>query len=156
LLIPGFSIIAEVFHLVDLTKITLLNESVIMALGISSCLCSCLAVVYGKWIIYLITSVILIASCCWGAAAKSYYSLLAARIVQGDSSAMIFTGMFPSDAMPGLGMGGFFALAGKASINDVFFLHERRVRAGLWSLAVIVCIMQRMICIGCSNLSILL
>lgn len=37
-------------------------------------------------------------------------------------------------------MGGFFALAGTASINDVFFVHERGLRAGLWNFAVIVSI----------------
>ena len=34
-------------------------------------------------------------------------------------------------------MGGFFALAGTASINDVFFVHERGKRVGLWNLGVI-------------------
>jgi hypothetical protein len=37
-------------------------------------------------------------------------------------------------------MGRFFALAGTASINDVFFVHERGRRAGLWNFAVIVSI----------------
>jgi MFS family permease len=35
-------------------------------------------------------------------------------------------------------MGGFFALAGTASINDVFFIHQRGTRVGLWNFAVIV------------------
>ena len=35
-------------------------------------------------------------------------------------------------------MGGFFALAGTASINDVFFVHERGRRVGLWNFAIIV------------------
>jgi MFS family permease len=34
-------------------------------------------------------------------------------------------------------MGGFFALAGTGSINDVFFVHERGTRVGLWNLGVI-------------------
>jgi MFS family permease len=34
-------------------------------------------------------------------------------------------------------MGSFFGLAGTASINDVFFVHERGTRVGLWNLAVI-------------------
>jgi hypothetical protein len=34
-------------------------------------------------------------------------------------------------------MGGFFSLAGTASINDVFFVHERGLRVGLWNAAVI-------------------
>lgn len=83
LLVPGFSVISGVFHLESLTKVTLLNGSLVMALGVSSYLCSCLAVVYGKRIIYLITSVMLVATCCWGAASQSYGSLLASRIFQG-------------------------------------------------------------------------
>lgn len=37
-------------------------------------------------------------------------------------------------------MGGFFALAGTATINDVFFVHERGLRVGLWNLASIASI----------------
>lgn len=37
----------------------------------------------------------------------------------------------------GLGMGGFFALAGTASLNDLFFVHERGFRVGLWNFGVI-------------------
>lgn len=37
----------------------------------------------------------------------------------------------------GLGMGGFFALAGTNSINDVFFVHKRGLRVGLWNFAVL-------------------
>ena len=81
-LVPGFNIIAEDFG-IDLTKVTLLNGSLIMALGISSYLASCFARLYGKRIIFLSTSILLIASSCWGAAAKSYNSLLAARTFQG-------------------------------------------------------------------------
>jgi MFS family permease len=35
-------------------------------------------------------------------------------------------------------MGGFFSLAGTASINDIFFVHERGTRVGFWNFAVIV------------------
>jgi MFS family permease len=38
----------------------------------------------------------------------------------------------------GLGMGGFFALAGTASINDIYKVDERGWRVGLWNFAVIV------------------
>ncbi|KIW18725.1 hypothetical protein PV08_03014 [Exophiala spinifera] len=117
-LVPGFTIIVATFN-VSLTQVTLLNGSLVMALGVSSYLCACLAEVTGKRPVFLATSVLLVASSCWGAAAKSYGSLLAARIFQG------------------LGMGSFFALAGTISINDVFFVHERGLRVGLWNSAVI-------------------
>lgn len=38
----------------------------------------------------------------------------------------------------GLGMGGFFALAGTASLNDIYNIDERGWRIGLWNFAVIV------------------
>jgi hypothetical protein len=85
LLVPGFGIIAVHFD-ITLTKVTLLNGSLVMALGVSSYLCSVLAIIYGKRLIFLITTIILIASCCWGAAAKTYTSLLVSRIFQGEST----------------------------------------------------------------------
>lgn len=38
----------------------------------------------------------------------------------------------------GLGMGCFYALAGTASINDMFFVHERGRRVGLWNFSILV------------------
>ncbi|KAL4908877.1 hypothetical protein BDW74DRAFT_165598 [Aspergillus multicolor] len=119
LLVPGFAVMAAELN-IDLTSVTLLNGSLVMALGVSAYLCSCFAMCYGKRVVYLFTTVLLVASCCWAAASKSYESLIAARVFQG------------------LGMGGFFALAGTASINDVFFIFERGLRVGLWNFAVIV------------------
>ena len=54
-----------------------------MALGVSAYITNALATTYGTRLIYLTTTLALIATCCWGAAAKSYGSLLAARIFQG-------------------------------------------------------------------------
>ncbi|RDW81265.1 uncharacterized protein DSM5745_04822 [Aspergillus mulundensis] len=119
LLVPGFAVMAAELT-VDLTSVTLLNGSLVMALGVSAYLCSCFAMCYGKRVVYLFTTVLLLASCCWAAASRSYASLIASRVFQG------------------LGMGGFFALAGTASINDVFLVYERGLRVGLWNFAVIV------------------
>ncbi|KAJ5691882.1 hypothetical protein N7462_001305 [Penicillium macrosclerotiorum] len=91
-----------------------------MALGISAYVCSCSARCFGKRPVYLFTTILVLAACCWGAASKSYTSLLASRVFQG------------------LGMGGFFALAGTASINDIYNVDERGWRVGLWNFAVIV------------------
>jgi MFS family permease len=82
LLVPGFGLIAVAFQ-ITITQVTLLNGSLVMALGVSSYVCSCLATIYGKRMIYLFTTIILIATSCWGAAAKTYTSLLVARVFQG-------------------------------------------------------------------------
>ncbi|KAL3488553.1 carbon-nitrogen hydrolase [Aspergillus germanicus] len=119
LLVPAFAVVAADLE-VDLTRVTLLNGSLVMALGVSAYACSSFARCFGKRPVYVFTTVLVLVSCCWAAASRSYSSLVASRVFQG------------------LGMGGFFALAGTASINDVFLVHERGRRVGLWNFAVIV------------------
>ena len=121
LLIPGFSIVAEEFE-ITLTEVTLLNGALVMTLGISAYLCAFLADICGRRLIFLTTTTISIIGCVWASYATSYPSLLASRTVQG------------------LGMGGFMSLAGTASINDVFFVHERGRRIGLWNFAVLLAV----------------
>jgi hypothetical protein len=82
LLVPGFTTVAADLG-VSLTQVTLLNGSLVMALGFSAYVANALATTYGTRLIFLTTTLGLIATCCWGAAAKSYGSLLAARIFQG-------------------------------------------------------------------------
>ncbi|VUC30628.1 unnamed protein product [Clonostachys rosea] len=118
-LVPGFSIVASSFE-VGLSKVALLNGALIMALGVSSYICAPLASVFGRRLVYLATTVVLIVACIWAALAQSYGSLIGARSLQG------------------LGMGSFFAVAGTNSINDVFFVHQRGRRVGLWNFSVIV------------------
>jgi MFS family permease len=89
LLVPGFNIVASYFQ-VTLTKVALLNGSLVMALGVSSYLCSCFSIVYGRRLVYLFTTLLLVATCCWGAAAQSYRSLLAARVFQGALLLLLF------------------------------------------------------------------
>lgn len=118
-LVPGFSIVAAAFQ-INLTQVTLLNGSLVMALGVSAYVCGPLTTLWGRRLIFLFTTLIMVFGCVWAGSAKSYNSLLGARIFQG------------------LGMGTFFSVAGTASINDVFFIHQRGSRAGFWNFAVIV------------------
>jgi predicted MFS family arabinose efflux permease len=82
LLVPGFATVAADLG-VTLTQVTLLNGSLVMALGVSAYVANALATAYGTRLIFLATTLALVATCCWGAAARSYGSLLAARIFQG-------------------------------------------------------------------------
>ena len=82
LFVPGFAVLVAHFD-VPLTSITLLNGSLVMALGVSAYLCACFAAVFGKRIVYLVTTTILVVTCCWAAASKSYISLLVSRVFQG-------------------------------------------------------------------------
>jgi MFS family permease len=55
----------------------------IVAIAFGSLICNALAVKYGKRPVYLVTSLGLTVTCFWAAAAKSFVSLVAARVVQG-------------------------------------------------------------------------
>ncbi|RGP62952.1 hypothetical protein FSPOR_8936 [Fusarium sporotrichioides] len=118
-IVPAFGIVSQAFH-TSLTHITLLNGSLVLALGVSSFVSSVISDLWGRRLIFLLTSIMLVVSCIWAAVAQGYESLLAARVFQG------------------LSMGPFFSLAGTSCVNDVFFLHERGLRVGLWNFAIIV------------------
>lgn len=79
---PGFVVLVNTFH-EPISRISLLNGTLILTLGVSAYLSSFLAGVVGNRLIYLTTTIILIATCAWGAASQSYNSLLGARILQG-------------------------------------------------------------------------
>lgn len=82
LLVPGFNIVAANLD-VSLTKVALLNGALVMGLGFGVYVCGALATVCGNRMLYLVTSALLVPFTCWGAAAQSYNSLLAARVFQG-------------------------------------------------------------------------
>jgi MFS family permease len=81
-LVPGFNIVAADLG-VTLTQVAVLNGALIMGLGFGVYCCSALATVYGNRLMFLLTTLLLVPVCCWGAAAASYDSLLAARVFQG-------------------------------------------------------------------------
>ena len=118
LLGPGFGVLAVYFN-ESLDKIIQINGCLILTLGISSYLCNQLCCIYGKRPLFLLTGVVSLASIIWGANAKSYASMIGARVVQG------------------LGMGMTYSAAGTVSISDVFFVHERARVVGIWSFAVL-------------------
>lgn len=69
---------------VDLSKlISGVQGGLICAIAVGSIICNGLAIKYGKRPVYLVTSVGLAVTCFWAAAAKSFTSLVAARVVQG-------------------------------------------------------------------------
>ncbi|KAI1019937.1 hypothetical protein LB503_006097 [Fusarium chuoi] len=118
-LVPAFGIVSQTFQ-TPLSNVALLNGSLILGLGVSSYLSAIISDLWGRRIIFVLTSVLLVVSNIWAAASQGYESLLAARVFQG------------------LAMGPCFSLAGTSCVNDVFFLHQRGRRVGLWNFAVIV------------------
>lgn len=118
LLGPGFGVLAVYFD-ESLDKIIQINGSLILTLGISSYVCNQLCCVFGKRPLFMLTAVVTFASIIWAANARSYASIIGARVVQG------------------LGMGMTFSAAGTVSISDVFFVHERARVVGIWSFTIL-------------------
>lgn len=65
------------------TFISGVQGGLIVAIAFGSLICNALAVKFGKRPIYLATTIGLMVTCFWAAAAKSFTSLVAARVIQG-------------------------------------------------------------------------
>jgi MFS family permease len=83
LLSPAFVELAAEFNITLSAFIQGVQGGVIVAIAFGSLICNALAVKYGKRPVYLITTVGLMVTCFWCAAAKSFGSLVAARVIQG-------------------------------------------------------------------------
>lgn len=114
LLAPVMTEFKTTFH-ESLNTLTYLVGAFMMAMGVSSLFFAPSAVLYGKRLIYLVSQVIFFGSCLWGAKAKSFGSLLGARILMGIGSG-------PAESLP------------SASIAEIFFAHERAYRTGIYTL----------------------
>ena len=86
-----------------------------LGLGIGSVLMSPTAILYGKRPVYLSTAVAFVLSSVWCASSPTYTSLLVARIFQG-------LAVSPVECLP------------SATIAEIFFLHERAYRLGIYTL----------------------
>lgn len=86
-----------------------------MGLGLGSVVMSPTAILFGKRPVYLATAMAFSVTCVWCALSPNYLSLLLARIVQGVS-------ISPVECLP------------SASIAEIYFLHERAYRLGIYTL----------------------
>ncbi|EKV19322.1 hypothetical protein PDIG_03520 [Penicillium digitatum PHI26] len=66
------------------------------------------------------------------------FTTVAAQFETNLRSIALLNGALVMASGVSLGIGAFFALAGTSSINDVFFVHERGIRVGLWNFGVII------------------
>ncbi|RDW76997.1 MFS general substrate transporter-48 [Coleophoma cylindrospora] len=114
ILAAGFSNVASTYN-VAVSKVSLTTGLYMMGLGVGSVLASPTAILYGKRPVYLFGAIMFIATSCWCAASPSYNSLLIARIFQGMS-------VSPVECLP------------SATIAEIFFLHERAYRIGIYTL----------------------
>ncbi|KAK8069608.1 hypothetical protein PG994_006224 [Apiospora phragmitis] len=118
LLTSAFVPLAQEFD-VPLERFTLgCNGAMIAAISAGSLICNTLAVKFGKRPVYLVTSIGLFVANFWGAEAKSFGSLVAARTICGFC-------MAPMEALV------------PASIADIWFVHERGYRTAIFNLGVL-------------------
>ncbi|KAK9490058.1 major facilitator superfamily domain-containing protein [Lipomyces doorenjongii] len=114
ILAAGFSTLAAEFN-VSLSTLAYLVGGYMLALGFGSVIMSPTAILYGKRLTYLLGTVIFLASALWAGGSSSFASLLAARIVMG-------FGVAPCESLP------------SATIAEIYFLHERAYRLGIYTL----------------------
>ncbi len=114
ILAAGFTNVASTYD-VSVSRVALTTGLYMMGLGVGSVFASPTAILYGKRPVYLFGAVLFIATSIWCAVSPSYNSLLLARIFQGVS-------VSPVECLP------------SATIAEIFFLHERAYRLGIYTL----------------------
>lgn len=110
----GFTDVAHTYD-VEVETVALTTGLYMMGLGVGSVIASPTAILYGKRPVYLASSVLFIGTSLWAAWSPSFNSLLAARVFQGMA-------VSPVECLP------------SATIAEIFFLHERAYRIGIYTL----------------------
>lgn len=114
ILAAGFNNVAVTYN-VSIPQVALTTGLYMMGLGVGSVIASPTAILFGKRPVYLVGAILFIISSVWCAASPNYASLVVARVVQGMS-------VSPVECLP------------SATIAEIFFLHERAYRVGIYTL----------------------
>lgn len=113
-LAAGFFEVAETYD-VTTERVALTTGLYMMGLGVGSVFAAPTAILFGKRPVYLFSAVLFICSVVWCALAPTFTQLIIARILQGVS-------VSPVECLP------------SATIAEIFFLHERAFRVGIYTL----------------------
>ncbi|KAI9772593.1 MAG: hypothetical protein M1835_006255, partial [Candelina submexicana] len=113
-LAAGFTDVAATYK-VSIPQVALTTGLYMMGLGLGSVVASPTAILYGKRPVYLVGLILFILSAVWCALSPNYPSLVIARIVMGFA-------VSPVECLP------------SATIAEIFFLHERAYRVGVYTL----------------------
>jgi MFS family permease len=113
-LAAGFNDVARTYD-ITIPQVALTTGLYMLGLGLGSVVASPTAILWGKRPVYLTAIVLFTLSSIWCALSPSYASLVIARIVQGLS-------VSPVECLP------------SATIAEIFFLHERAYRLGVYTL----------------------
>lgn len=114
ILAAGFDNVAHSFN-VTYSQVALTTGLYMMGLGVGSVIFSPTAILFGKRPVYLGSAILFILTSVWCALAPSYAQLATARVFQGIS-------VSPVECLP------------SATIAEIFFLHERAFRVGIYTL----------------------
>ncbi|KAJ8125559.1 hypothetical protein O1611_g8079 [Lasiodiplodia mahajangana] len=114
ILAAGFTDVANDYD-IDISQVSLTTGLYMLGLGLGCVVFSPTAILYGKRPVYLFSSILFIASAVWCALSPSFTSLILARIFQGIA-------VSPVECLP------------SATIAEIFFLHERAFRLGIYTL----------------------
>jgi len=114
ILAAGFGDVAHDLH-VDVPTVSLTTGLYMMGMGLGSVVFSPTAILYGKRPVYLFGAILFIVSSIWCAVSPNFTSLVLARIFQGIA-------VSPVECLP------------SATIAEIFFLHERAFRIGIYTL----------------------
>ncbi|KAJ4362896.1 hypothetical protein N0V83_010013 [Neocucurbitaria cava] len=113
-LAAGFNDVAATYN-VTIPQVALTTGLYMLGLGIGSVVASPTAILWGKRPVYLGAIILFTVSSIWCALSPNYASLVVARIVQGFA-------VSPVECLP------------SATIAEIFFLHERAYRLGIYTL----------------------
>lgn len=114
ILAAGFNDVAETYDVTP-QRVALTTGLYMMGLGVGSVIASPTAILFGKRPVYLFSAILFILSAVWCALAPNFNHLIVARILQG-------VALSPVECLP------------SATIAEIFFLHERAFRVGIYTL----------------------
>ena len=114
ILAAGFTNVSETYG-VSVPRVALTTGLYMMGLGVGSVIASPTAIAFGKRPVYLATSLMFVLTAVWCALSPNYASLVTARVFQGIA-------VSPVECLP------------SATIAEIFFLHERAYRLGIYTL----------------------
>lgn len=114
ILAAGFDNVAATYQ-VTIPQVALTTGLFMMGLGIGSVVASPTAILFGKRPVYLVGIILFLLSSVWCALSPNYSSLVVARVFMG-------LAVSPVECLP------------SATIAEIFFLHERAYRLGIYTL----------------------
>lgn len=114
ILAAGFNDVAREYK-VNVGDVSLTTGLYMLGMGLGSVIWSPTAILWGKRPVYLASVVLFLLSNVWCSTAKTFPSLIVARIFQGFA-------ISPVECLP------------SATVAEIYFLHERAFRLGIYTL----------------------